>query len=230
MPSVKDESEPEGEEVSHDSNDSNQSSASCDSSAEHTDSDDSSEMDEDECERRRNECIDNLVDLEKQFSFLKEQLYRERITQVDTKLGEVRVGKSEEYLIPLERLRENMKIKQEVADILKQLRLQNIQNKYDAEEQAASQNLKSEKELIWDTIHSDLQEKIRRLEEDRNNVDIHADLWQISTGRRRRNHTDRRRAVSVSGPFIVYMLKDEDILEDWALIKKSLTSRKSEIL
>lgn len=73
MPSVKDESEPEGEEVSHDSNDSNQSSASCDSSAEHTDSDDSSEMDEDECERRRNECIDNLVDLEKQFSFLKEQ-------------------------------------------------------------------------------------------------------------------------------------------------------------
>ena len=72
MPSVKDDSEPEGEEMSHDSNDT-QSSASCDSSAEHTDSDDSSEMDEDECERRRNECIENLLDLEKQFSLLREQ-------------------------------------------------------------------------------------------------------------------------------------------------------------
>lgn len=73
MPSVKDESEAEGEEMSHDSNESNQSSASCDSSAEHSDSDDSSEMDEDECERRRNECMENLVDLERQFTLLKEQ-------------------------------------------------------------------------------------------------------------------------------------------------------------
>jgi len=73
MPSVKDESEGEGEEMSHDSNDSNQSSASCDSSPENSDSDDSSEMDEDECERRRNECMENLLDLERQFSLLKEQ-------------------------------------------------------------------------------------------------------------------------------------------------------------
>ncbi|XP_071867470.1 breast cancer metastasis-suppressor 1-like protein isoform X2 [Bombus fervidus] len=230
MPSVKDESEAEGEEMSHDSNESNQSSASCDSSAEHSDSDDSSEMDEDECERRRNECMENLVDLERQFTLLKEQLYRERITQVDTKLGEVRVGKSEEYLVPLERLKENMKTKTEVAGILKQYRLQNIQNKFLAEEQAALQNFESEKELIWDCIHNDLQEKIRRLEEDRNNVDIHADLWLNSNGRRRRNHTERRRAISVSGPYIVYMLNDADILEDWALIKKSLSSRKTEII
>lgn len=158
------------------------------------------------------------------------RLYRERITQVDTKLGEVRVGKSEEYLIPLERLKENMKTKTEVAGILKQYRLQNIQNKFLAEEQAALQNFESEKELIWDCIHNDLQEKIRRLEEDRNNVDIHADLWLNSTGRRRRNHTERRRAVSVAGPYIVYMLNDADILEDWALIKKSLSSRKAEII
>ncbi|XP_012256312.1 breast cancer metastasis-suppressor 1-like protein isoform X1 [Athalia rosae] len=234
MPSVKDESDGDGEEMSHDSNDSNQSSASCDSSVEHSDSDDSSEMDEDECERRRTECMENLVDLERQFTLLKEQyahrLYRERITQVDTKLGEVKIGKSEEYLVPLERLKENMKTKTEVAGILKQYRLQNIHNKYLAEEQAALQNFQSEKELIWDYFHSELQEKIRRLEEDRNNVDIHADLWLNSSGRRRRGHTERRRAVSVAGPYIVYMLNDADILEDWAVIKKSLGSRKSEIL
>lgn len=158
------------------------------------------------------------------------RLYRERITQVDKKLGEIRVGKSEEYLIPLEQLKENMKTKIEVAGILKQYRLQNIQNKYLAEEQAALQNFESEKGLIWDGIHNDLQEKIRRLEEDRNNVDIHADLWLNTTSRKRRNHTERRRAITVVGPYIVYMLNDADILEDWALIKKSLSSRKTEIM
>ncbi|XP_011303916.1 breast cancer metastasis-suppressor 1-like protein [Fopius arisanus] len=230
MPSVKDDSEPEGEEMSHDSNNSDQSSASCDSSAEHSDSDDSSEMDEDECERRRNECMENLVDLERQFTLLKEQLYRERITQIDTKLREVRVEKSDEYLVPLQRLKENMETKTKVADVLRKMRLENIQIKFDAEERAAEQNLQNEKNLLWDSIHSDLQEKIRRLEEDKNNVDIHADLWLSSTGRRRRSHTERRRAVSVAGPYIVYMLNDADILEDWALIKKSLSSRKADIL
>lgn len=157
-------------------------------------------------------------------------MYRERITQVDTKLGEVRIGKSEEYLVPLERLRENMKTKIEVAGVLKQFRLTNIQNKYLAEEQAALQNFESEKELIYDSIHNELQDKIRRLEEDRNNADIHSDLWFNSTGKRRKNHTEKRRAQVISGPYIVYMLNEADILADWALIKKSLSSRKAEII
>jgi len=42
-------------------------------SSEDSDSEDSSEMDEEECETRRSECLDDMIDLEKQFSFLKEQ-------------------------------------------------------------------------------------------------------------------------------------------------------------
>lgn len=158
------------------------------------------------------------------------RLYRERITQIDTKLREVRVEKSDEYLAPLLRLKENMETKIKVADVLRRMRLDNIQIKFDAEYQAAEQNLQNEKNLLWDSIHNDLQEKIRRLEEDKNNVDIHADLWLSSTGRRRRGHNERRRAVPVAGPYIVYMLNDAEILEDWAVIKKSLSSRTADIL
>ena len=149
---------------------------------------------------------------------------------MDTKLGEVKMGKSEEYLIPLERLKDNMKIRIEVAGILKQYRLQNIHNKFVAEEQAALQNFESEKGLLYDDIYCDLQDKIRRLEEDKNNVDIHTDIWLNSNGRKKKGHSNRKKAVSVSGPYIVYMLNDADILEDWALIKKSLSSRKKKII
>lgn len=68
------------------------------------------------------------------------RLYRERITQVETKLAEVKLGRAQEYLQPLEELQENCRIRTEVAGILRQYRLTNIHNKFEAEEQAAEQN------------------------------------------------------------------------------------------
>lgn len=61
---------------------SNSSRENRDSSDEEADSDDSSEMDEGECETRRNQLVQHVQDLEGQFSQLREQLYRERIAQV----------------------------------------------------------------------------------------------------------------------------------------------------
>lgn len=100
---------------------------------------------------------------------------------------------------------------------------------------------------MWDSIHGDLEDKIRHLEEDRNNVDISADLWLVeqsynsagkvirrgagSTGKLTDSlNSSRKKPVTVSGPYIVYMLNDADILEDWTAIKKALSvsKRKSE--
>nr|CAD7459593.1 unnamed protein product [Timema tahoe] len=233
MPGIKDDREDsDGEEMDHDSGESDKSSTSCDSSEPPSDSDDSSEMDEEECERRRSECMENLIDLERQFTLLREQLYRERITQVDTKLSEVRSGRAQEYLQPLEQLQENMRIRTEVAGILREFRLTNIRNKFEAEEQASRQNYESEKSLLWDSIQGELQEKVRRLEEDRNSVDLSADLWLVERSygkpirRGKVSEPGRRKPVTVSGPYIVYMLSDSDILEDWTAIKKALSVSK----
>nr|CAD7441009.1 unnamed protein product [Timema bartmani] len=258
MPGIKDDREDsDGEEMDHDSGESDKSSTSCDSSEPPSDSDDSSEMDEEECERRRSECMENLIDLERQFTLLREQLYRERITQVDTKLSEVRSGRAQEYLQPLEQLQENMRIRTEVAGILREFRLTNIRNKFEAEEQASRQNYevgwrpgiphysqvvintslvrgegRSEKSLLWDSIQGELQEKVRRLEEDRNSVDLSADLWLVERSygkpirRGKVSEPGRRKPVTVSGPYIVYMLSDSDILEDWTAIKKALSVSK----
>ena len=44
------------------------------------------------------------------------------------------------------------------------------------------------------------------------------------------HNSSRKKPVTVSGPYIVYMLNDADILEDWTAIKKALSvsKRKSE--
>ncbi len=68
------------------------------------------------------------------------RLYRERITQIEAKLSEVRSGKSVEYLQPLDELQVNMRNRMEVGGVLRELRLSNINCKYEAEALANEQN------------------------------------------------------------------------------------------
>ncbi|XP_028637845.1 breast cancer metastasis-suppressor 1-like protein [Grammomys surdaster] len=101
---------------------------------------DSSEMDDEDCERRRMECLDEMSNLEKQFTDLKDQLYKERLSQVDAKLQEVIAGKAPEYLEPLATLQENMQIRTKVAGIYRELCLESVKNKYECEIQASRQH------------------------------------------------------------------------------------------
>lgn len=105
--------ETEEEEMEQETPGSNNSSD--DDSEMGSEDEDGSELDEEECERRKTECLDDMADLEKQFSDLKEVLYKERMGQVDHKLEEVRAGRAAEYLNPLSQLQENMRIRTEVA-------------------------------------------------------------------------------------------------------------------
>ncbi|KAJ7399565.1 Breast cancer metastasis-suppressor 1-like protein [Pitangus sulphuratus] len=143
---------------------------------------DSSEMDDEDCERRRMECLDEMSNLEKQFTDLKDQLYKERLSQVDAKLQEVIAGKAPEYLEPLAALQENMQIRTKVAGIYRELCLESVKNKYECEIQASRQHCESEKLLLYDTVQSELEEKIRRLEEDRHSIDITSGFVMLGEG------------------------------------------------
>lgn len=187
----------------------------------------SSEMDDEDCERRRGECLDEMMDLEKQFQELKEKLFRERLNQVKVKLDEVLTGKAGEYREPLAALQSSMQIRTQVAGVYKELCLQVIKHKHECEVQGARQHLESERSLLFDAMKAELLEKIRRLEEDRQNIDLTSEWSDELRGKKckRKNllgRSERKKKVSlVSGPFIVYMLRDIDILEDWAAIKKA---------
>lgn len=49
-----------------------------------------------------------------------------------------------------------------------------MQVQYESEALAAHQNLESDKLQLYDTVRGELEEKIRRLEEDRHNIDINS--------------------------------------------------------
>lgn len=137
-------------------------------------------------------------------------------------LHEIDNGTSQEYLAPLQELADRMNARKEVAEILKKYRLENIRHKYESEEQAARQNYESEKQLSVDKLIEELNEKIRRLEEDSHNVDISWAEWGSSSKINKVRGPGKKKPVTVQGPFIVYMLHDEEIMEDWTIIKKAI--------
>lgn len=73
-----------------------------------------------------------------------------------------------------------------------------------------------------DQIFEELMDKIRRLEEDRHNVDISWADWGTSTRTSKVRGPGKKKAVTVTGPYIVYMLADDDILDDWKVIRKAI--------
>ncbi|XP_028837601.1 breast cancer metastasis-suppressor 1 isoform X2 [Denticeps clupeoides] len=187
----------------------------------------SSEMDDVDCERRM-DCLDEMSDLEKQFLELKDKLFKERLNQVKVKLEEVISGKAGEYREPLATLQHNMQLRTEVAGVYRHLCLQVIKHRHECEIQGARQHLESEKTLLYDCMKTELLEKIRRLEEDEQSVDLSSEWWsdEVRTKKcKKRSHLLRpehkKKAALVSGPYIVYMLRDIDILEDWTAIKKA---------
>uniref|UniRef100_A0A670JGT2 BRMS1 transcriptional repressor and anoikis regulator n=1 Tax=Podarcis muralis TaxID=64176 RepID=A0A670JGT2_PODMU len=186
------------------------------------------EMDDEDYERRRSECLDEMLDLEKEFSEVKEKLFKERLSQVKAKLEDVMAGKASEYLDPLGVLQNHMQIRIEVAGIYRGFCLEVIHHKHRCELQGAQQHLESEKLLLFDTLQERLLERIQCLEDDRHSVGLTSEWWDDKL---RPKHSSkewdplrpgkRKKAPLVSGPYIVYMLHEMDIMEDWTAIKKA---------
>lgn len=208
-------------------------SHTCSTEAEEEDQEDESqsEIDETECERRRHDYLSDMSELEKQFSELKEQLYTERLQQIDAKVEEIKHNKATEYLQPLAQLEDQTDMKKRVAYIKREMALASIKQTFNSEELAAFQHMESEKVLLFDTIKLELEDKIRRLEEDRHNIDVTIDIWQESHNNSKKKKKDplhperRKKPQNVSGPYIVYMLKEPDVLDDWMCIKKAIKTQ-----
>jgi breast cancer metastasis-suppressor 1-like protein len=210
------------------------SRSSSSDSSDSSDSENSSDMDIDECDRLRDMYQVDLAALEKEFIYMRECLYREKVKHAEVTLAGIRAGTAREYLNPLQQLQENMAARIRHAQNLRDYQLISLNHKVQGEALAAQQNLESEKALLIGDIRSGLEERIHRLEEDRNN-DFSSELWVDDVKQKSSKKSDpfgekKKKPITVSGPFIVYMLNDVDIAEDWTVMKKAISAPKRGLL
>eukprot|EP00111_Clytia_hemisphaerica_P024929 TCONS_00073448-protein len=223
--------EDEHEEGSDDNDDGSEDD---DDDDEDEDSEDSDSLGEEEAETRKTQYVTDMSDLEKQFSDLKEQLYKEQISQIESQLKEVNSSEAKEYTGPLKQIEQECIIRTEVAWQLKHYRTINLENKLQCELQAAEQHFQNQERQVYDTIASDFEDKLKKVEEERHTSEMYSgntqDLWCEDTFRSRKKRNKgmeihvpekRKKPATVTGPYVIYMLNEMDILEDWAAIRKA---------
>lgn len=96
------------------------------------------------------------------------RIINERISQIDLKLAEVKCEEASEYLQPLAELEDHMRVRSEVASILRDYRLKNIQIQSEAEEITAKQNFevcKLFKQPTYKHISEPIKLRLARLRE-----------------------------------------------------------------
>lgn len=232
MPVIDEQMEYDDDDMDQESLDTGNDSGSSGSASD----EDEGELDVVESDQRRTECLEKMADLEQQFYQLREHLFKEKTAQVTEKLKEVQAGTAKEYKEPVQRYNENLTKRQRIADIRLELQKKNIANKKDGEIQSAKQTLENNKNLIYDEMLQEIEDKISRLKQDRHNTDITSDiLGEAQPSRKKRPNSSamndkRRRPVAVSGPYIVYNLSEDKILDDYRAIKMALKQRREEPL
>ncbi|GBP01003.1 Breast cancer metastasis-suppressor 1-like protein [Eumeta japonica] len=80
----------------------------------------------------------------------------------------------------------------------------------------------NEKAMVFDALREELRERMRRVEEERHAAEVWGAGGGGAGGAGGPGGRRRRRQVAVSPPYIVYMLPDSEIIEDWRLIRKIL--------
>lgn len=233
MPTIDDKMDYDDDDIDQESSDSDKSDSGSSVSASE---DEEGELDLVESEQRRAECLEKMSDLEQQFFQLKEHLFKEKIAQVEEKLKEVESESAKEYREPVQRYSEYLAKRLCIAEVRLELQKKNIANRKECELQSAKQTLDNNRKLVYDEISQEIDEKISRLKQDRHNTDITSDLLGESQPSRRKRHNasisndKRRRPVAVSGPYIVYNLSEDKILDDYRMIKMALKQRREEPL
>lgn len=184
---------------------------------------DSSSYDEDESERRKGDCLDDIQYLEQQFSDLKELLYLEKLEEIDDKIVKVNEGNAPEYLHPHKELQRTLSRRMATAEAHLLNKIRNIENKFEEEAQSAEQDFKELCKITKQRMLAEIRDRMARLKDE-------STAFQLapgSSGRKRKTKPNefllpekRKKPLCVTGPCIVYMLRDMDIMEDLNDIRK----------
>ena len=104
-----------------------------------------------------------------------------------------------------------------------------------------------QRHMLKEHIRLELEDKLKRLEEDRNSSsgDSFTECLPVNLKKKKRfastqaqQQTEncflrelpdrRKKPVTLTGPYVVYMLQETEILEDWNLIRKAINTRRFE--
>uniref|UniRef100_A0A914XGU1 Uncharacterized protein n=1 Tax=Plectus sambesii TaxID=2011161 RepID=A0A914XGU1_9BILA len=85
-------------------------------------------------------------------------------------------------------------------------------------------DFENDKELLYDRVEADIREQVERLKREKLEADVSLALWMAGDaqrGKAKKKKPMKRRQVTVTGPYVVYSAREEDIDADWLAIRRA---------
>lgn len=165
-------------------------------------------------------CVREMCKIEASFCDVKTLYYDERIQQVDTDLTAVETSSG--YVEKVERLKHERQQVIKMNRYMRKLKISQINVILTAEKFANQQNSNNEKDILIGRFNTKLDKLQRNLENDRED----AELVTVCNKERKVMCSN---PVQVNGPYIVYMLREADIIQDCIAIKRAINVRSRRI-
>eukprot|EP00127_Corallochytrium_limacisporum_P006510 Clim_evm41s229 gene=Clim_evmTU41s229 len=192
--------------------------------------DDYDEMDEGQGgERKWRETMESMQAIEEEFSALKDRLYKEKLVELEEEMDQLKNGMHLDLLYYIQVLDQKRTERIKAAELYRRYQIENINAQYLFDKREAESSFQESKQEHYHTLLKILQEKRQKLEEEKTVMDISSISDDTGKGNKRRSGRNKdaenpekkkKKNQSITGPLIVYGLKEAEILEDLASIRK----------
>ncbi|KAJ3298154.1 Breast cancer metastasis-suppressor 1-like protein, partial [Blyttiomyces sp. JEL0837] len=180
-------------------------------------------------ERRHKDYQEKVERVFREFAENKEAIYAEKLAALKKELREIQDGKHQEFEERVAVLEMERQAAIQKAKMFREYQLECASRLYKAELEHSNNEYLSERQILREKILAAIEEKRKKLREDRENFDVNTDTSLESQKTRKITRANaakfpdekkEKRRKTNAVPTLSLQLKDQDISEDLSTLKK----------
>jgi hypothetical protein len=189
--------------------------------------------------KRRKDVLKDMEKIEKEFADLKDKLYERKIKDLQEECKSIIEGTHEIFLKRVDELEQKRQEKIWLTNKWREYQLQNLEHIYNSELKQADDEFQYEKKHLRDQMANEVLEKQRKLEEEKNTMNLKEVNGETTRATKLRTLRRRGRSAGPPGgsenlnaspygiprhrtapPHINYTLSDDEIFSDLQLLRR----------
>ncbi|KJE91950.1 hypothetical protein CAOG_02996 [Capsaspora owczarzaki ATCC 30864] len=183
--------------------------------------------------RKKDLLLENMARIEREFADLRDRLYQEKLGQLNKELELLNSDEHPDFQKQAAMLERKKTDRLTTIELYRKLQLENIQHQHAFEKREIENEYQTKRGEIRDDILGSLQDKRKKLEEDKNAMDLASELeTRAMATRKLRRRVEavkepgvtqiekKRKNATATGPPIVHLLDDGEINDDLNAIRR----------
>uniref|UniRef100_A0A7S4P1P8 Uncharacterized protein n=1 Tax=Paramoeba aestuarina TaxID=180227 RepID=A0A7S4P1P8_9EUKA len=185
--------------------------------------------------KQRAECLGQMEKIVEEFGELKERFFEQKLDLMKLEMAEIKSGTNDRFLRKCKQLEEFKDEKLWATEMWRQYQIENVNSVCEYDKKVAEDEYQTAKRVLFDQMVVAMEEKVRRLEDERTNMALVDPTESRSSTRKLRSRNSQKTDIpnaSSAGhrrkanlPSIEYELKESEIMDDLHQIQLKRSGR-----